>query len=160
MSLTEVLLSLAIMIGVIAGVAVNYANVKERNEEQQVMQGIEMLRANIEQIYGHNSYTDISNTLLVESGAVPHSLLKGDTMTSPWGTITVSAPSSTTYSIALENLPVAACRTLASLSTTSWKSVSVDDTVLFDRTERSVVNPSSILTACNGDSRSVTFVGP
>ena len=52
MSLTEMLLSVVIMIVVICGVAVNYTNVRERNQEHQTMQSLEILRANIEQIYG------------------------------------------------------------------------------------------------------------
>ena len=160
MSLTEILLSLAIMIAVIAGIAVNYSSVKARADEQKVMQGIEMLRANIEQIYGNSSFEELDNTLLVNAKAVPASLLQGETIRTPWGGVTVTDVEGVQYSISLEGLPIAACRNLATLSTSSWSSVSIGENEIFNRVDATDVKPSSILAACSESTNTLTFVGP
>ncbi|MCR4667193.1 MAG: hypothetical protein K5657_07855 [Desulfovibrio sp.] len=161
MSLTEILLSLAIMIAVVAGVAVNYTTVKDRNDEQQVMQSLQMLRANIEQIYGTNNYTGINNEVLAKAGAVPREILHGAAdIKTRWGEVTVAALGTDSYTMTLINLPPSACRNLANLSTTSWSKVDVGETTLFSREENTDVTPSAILQACQGAGNTLVFTGP
>ena len=160
MSLTEMLLSVVIMIVVICGVAVNYTNVRERNQEHQTMQSLEILRANIEQIYGRGPYTGISNETLLKAGAVPRALQSGTSdIKNHWGEVTVSA-SDTTYSLSLASLPPSACRSVTNLATQSWQSVNVGDLRIYNRADNTQVTPSAVLTACSGASNTVTFTGP
>ena len=160
MSLTEILLSLVIMLVVVAGVAVNYATVKDRTDEQLLVQSVEMLRANIEQIYASESYTGINNSVLTSAGVVPKGLLSGTSMKTRWGDVTVSDAEAGGYALTFQNLPPAACRTLAGLSTTSWNSVAVGETELFSRAENTAVTPSDILSACSEAGNTLVFTGP
>ncbi|MBQ7586095.1 MAG: hypothetical protein IJU40_07600 [Desulfovibrionaceae bacterium] len=161
MSLTEILLSLAIMIAVVAGVALGYSQVKSKNDQQRAMQSIQMLRANIEQVYANGVYTDLSNEVLVTAGVVPGELLSGTSdIKTRWGDVTVANKGDSQYTITLENLDPQACRSIANLSTTSWAEVKVGEKVLYDRSENTTVNPSDLLGACSGATNTVVFTGP
>ena len=160
MSLTEMLLSLVIMIAVVCGVAVNYTSVREKNQEQLTMQSLEILHANIEQIYGNGPYTGISNETLVKAGAVPRELVSGaNDIKTRWGSISV-APGDSSYTLTLSSLPPSACRNVANLAGNAWNTVSVGDLRIFSRSENTQLTPSAVLAACNGASNSVVFTGP
>ena len=161
MSLTEILLSLAIMIAVVAGVALGYSQVKSKNDQQRAMQSIQMLRANVEQIYSNGVYTGLSNEVLISAGVVPGDLLSGNSaIKTKWGDVTVAAKDDSQYTITVENLDPPACRSIANLSTTSWASVNVGETSLYDRSTNAAVNPSDLLQACTNASNTVVFTGP
>ncbi|MBR4741767.1 MAG: hypothetical protein IK079_02555 [Desulfovibrio sp.] len=161
MSLTEILLSLAIMIAVVASVALGYSEVKSKSDQQQAMQSLQMLRANIEEVYANGVYTGLDNQTLLSAGVVPVDLLSGKTeIKTKWGDVTVSAKEASQYTITVEGLPPSACRSLANLSTTSWDEVSVGTTTLFQRSENTAVNPSDLLSACSGASNTIVFTGP
>ena len=160
MSLTEILLSLAIMIAVVAGVALSYSSVKSKNDQQRAMQSIQMLRANIEQIYANGVYTGLSNEVLVKAGVVPGELLAGSNIKTRWGDVTCAADGESQYTITVSNLDPQACRSIANLSTTSWAKVTVGDTDIFDRSTNEAITPSTLLSACEGASNTVVFTGP
>ena len=161
MSLTEILLSLAIMIAVVAGVALGYSQVKSKNDQQRAMQSIQMLRANVEEIYSNGVYTDLSNDVLIGAGVVPGDLLSGtNSIKTRWGDVTVAAKDDSQYTITIEDLDPAACRSIANLSTTSWSQVTVGETTLYDRSTNPTVNPSDLLQACVNPTNTVVFTGP
>ncbi|MCR5814549.1 MAG: hypothetical protein K6G15_08685 [Desulfovibrio sp.] len=160
MSLTEILLSVVIMIAVVCGVAVNYTTVREKNQEQLTLQSLEILHANIEQIYGNGPYTGISNETLIKAGAVPRDLVSGTSdIKTHWGGVSVGAGEGN-YTLTLFSLPPSACRNVSNLATSSWNSVSVGDLKIYSRSENTQVTPSAVLAACNGASNVVVFTGP
>ena len=161
MSLTEILLSLAIMIAVVAGVALGYSQVKSKNDQQRAMQSIQMLRANIEQVYANGVYTDLSNEVLINAGVVPGELLSGTSdIKTRWGDVTVASSGDSQYTITVSNLDASACRSIANLSTTSWAEVKVGSETLFDRATNNTVNPANLLAACAHSANTVVFTGP
>ena len=105
-------------------------------------------------------YTGINNSVLTSAGVVPKGLLSGTSMKTRWGDVTVSDAEAGGYALTFQNLPPAACRTLAGLSTTSWNSVAVGETELFSRAENTAVTPSDILSACSEAGNTLVFTGP
>ena len=98
--------------------------------------------------------------MLVNAGVVPAELLSGSDIKTIWGDVTCAALDDSQYTITLENLDPQACRSIANLSTTSWASVKVGENEIYSRSTNDTVNPSTLLSACQGATNTVVFTGP
>lgn len=151
MSMTEILLGLIITIIVAAGIAFVFTNARDKNNQQKTMNNLLFIRANIEQLFNNGDFTGLDNANLLLANIVPTELQKGGQIFSPWGPITFAeADGGANYTITVENLNTSACQALATLSPTSWQSIDVNGTVLYDRSVNDPINNIELIQACSG----------
>lgn len=155
MTLIEVLIVMVI-IGVVVGAAyTRYGKTMELNSENNTMAELQELRAGIHSLYGASSvYTGISNTILIDHGAAPDSLVKGTSLINGWnGAATVAvAATSDQFTITYVGVPRDSCAKLATFQRAEWSAVSVGGTAI------PATSPTATaLTACSAATNTIVW---
>jgi hypothetical protein len=159
-SLTEVLMSIAIGLLILAGVVAGLQKAMEGNNIADAMQGVYLLRTNVESMYSGSAYTDLTNAQILQGELAPKQFTRNGTLRSAWGVIDVAPTGSgdSQFTISLANLSRAACQQLGRISSDSWGSVAVNGTEVLDG---GAVDVQALLTGCNaGNTNELVFTTP
>jgi prepilin-type N-terminal cleavage/methylation domain-containing protein len=155
MTLIEVLLVMVI-IGVVVGVAyTRYGRTMELNAANQTMAELQELRAGVHNLYGGSSvYTGISNTILIDHGAAPATLVKGTSLINGWNAAVTVAVAATPdqFTITYVGVPREACAKMATFQRLDWSAVTVGGTAI------PATDPTATaLTACSADTNTIVW---
>jgi len=162
----ETILAFSLGILFVAGVALYFTVGREKLNQQAVIQGLLLLRINIERVYRSEIFDGLSNETLLSGNLVPEGLMKGGNIMSSWGDIVV-LPEVTgfeagKYSITLYGLPRSVCMALVS-NIDSWDSVYAgnESTKVFERRAPGEISRADRFAACQYEAGNVVkFVGP
>ena len=121
LSLIESAMVLALAATVTAGVMFYYQSASDSNKTQSAISEVMSATSAINGLYiGQSSYDNLSESVLINSSAIPENYKSGTKIMNPFGgELKVGAAASGKgfgYYIALENLPKSACISLATLN--------------------------------------------
>ncbi|HGV0561001.1 TPA: type 4 pilus major pilin [Escherichia coli] len=174
LSLIESAMVLALAATVTAGVMFYYQSASDSNKTQSAISEVMSATSAINGLYiGQSSYDNLSESVLINSSAIPENYKSGTKIMNPFGgelKVGAALPSKGFgYYIALENLPKSACISLATLNLGTSaagygvmpNSNNLNDTNLNASTENvktKPISPSDAATMCSSNNGSTNKV--
>lgn len=160
-SLIELLLVLAVLVGLIVGGFVLYQQNAEGVRSDQAQKQLLGLRSGIARLYTTPTYTGISAATIINAGQAPSNMVNGTNLQAPWGgAVTVAAANwnggtDNAFTITFANVPRSECNTMASAVQNSFVGVTVGTTVIKNATTQ--FNSGTLATACANDSNNLVY---
>lgn len=144
MNMMEVLGALLIGLMITAATAVYMNSGFSKSKVNSLEQDVVTVRMQIQQLFsGSPDYSGLDNDTAIKAGVVPKSLIKGNSLKTPWGgEINLSTNDANgSFTIELSGIPQDECTQLAKFQTDAWLSVSVNGNLLdSDNTVADIVN--------------------
>jgi hypothetical protein len=154
---TEFLLVMAACLLVLAAAVVGIQKAIEGINTGNTMQGVYLLRTNVEQMYNGASYDGLDNTTVIDAELAPKAFVRGSELRSPFGPITISSVSDSQWQLELQDIPKSACQQLGRLAADSWGSIMVNSTEVLDDGK---VSPAILISGCSQVKNNITFTTP
>ena len=158
-SFTELLLVIAVSLILLVAIVLGLQKAREGSNQSEVIQGVYMLRTNIDQMYSGSSYNGLNNSIVVQAELAPKSMIRNNALRTAYGAVSVEASSETQYSIELADITKSGCQQIGRLSPDSWASIEINGTDVLDFDSGSV-DPSSLITACDNARNVIKFTTP
>jgi hypothetical protein len=147
-----VILFVALMIGYVAW----QLSATSASANLSMLQGsLTTMSMHIQKLYsGSNNYSGLNNALAIKSGLVPQQLLKGESITTPWGGPITLAPGSDsgTFTVSVAGIKESDCILLATYQRDVWESVTVNGSTL--EKKAAVASATSL---CSGASNTIVY---
>lgn len=110
-NLIEIAIVLAVIGVIVGGVYVAASSVYENNRKQTAQTQLLNIVNNIRQLHSGQSSIDTAfNTAsAINANAVPADMVSGTTANSPYGSVVIAAPSTSTFSVQFQDLSKSSC---------------------------------------------------
>jgi type II secretory pathway pseudopilin PulG len=155
-SFAELLMVIAVALIMIVSVVMGLQVAREGNNISTTIQGLYILRTNIDQLYTGSDYSGLDNSVVISAELAPKTLIRNNTLRSSWGPITVSSSDGSTYNIELEALTKKACQQMGRLSPDSWGAIEINGSGVLD-VDTATIDVSALTSACSSNSNTVVF---
>lgn len=149
-AMAALIVTLLGILGVANWVADSFSHSKLSDVESNLI----MMQVKTQHLFsGSSSYNELTNDLVLSNGIIPPTLVKGDTLTNPWGGTIIFAPenSGSAFSIQFTSIPQSECTKLALFQPDAWLSVVANSTPITNG------EVGAATSACASTENTITF---